>query len=323
MGNLDLGISVQNIAPALGTFKNIKDKRIQTASLKEQYTKLSGQLKLIRCKTTEQANEWAKHNLNIDYVDYTGFDIKVANIVNKELKVLQEVFPEVIKKVEWVGTIQKYNEYLKNSDKWDEWLNPKNNTFEAIVNDYPYFAEDIDFIQGLVNRDDIFYYQYAKNYFIQAYLNLQGQHDNCFAQVENLFVKGITFNEFWVKNYVRFLEGIKVDMEVGYCTIGADTIESVVTHESGHCIQDYLEENKEDSFITEAWNDFYKWSSSKMRNGNYGYVVEALSTYATKNKNEFFAEAFTEYMCSSKPRKIASNVGMGVEEAFRKLRSIT
>ena len=38
-------------------------------------------------KTTAEATAWGKTNLDIDYVDYTGFNVDVANDVNKTLSI--------------------------------------------------------------------------------------------------------------------------------------------------------------------------------------------------------------------------------------------
>jgi hypothetical protein len=46
-------------------------------------------------------------------------------------------------------------------------------------------------------------------------------------------------------------------------------------------------------------------------------IKEKLSEYATRNPKEFFAEAFTEYLESPNPRKIAKTFGEYIDKILK------
>lgn len=81
---------------------------------------------------------------------------------------------------------------------------------------------------------------------------------------------------------------------------------SIVYHELGHLL-DYLCDVNEDPSFRGYYNGF-----SKDR------IKRDLSDYAATNAYEFFAEAFTEYMCSNNPREIACRVGIYLEDKYKK-----
>ena len=87
---------------------------------------------------------------------------------------------------------------------------------------------------------------------------------------------------------------------------GCEDPVSVVYHELGHLLDYLCGINGDPSF-----RGYYE-GFSKDR------IKRELSDYAATNAYEFFAEAFTEYMCSQKPREIACRVGVYLEDKYKK-----
>ena len=100
---------------------------------------------------------------------------------------------------------------------------------------------------------------------------------------------------------------------------------STTTHEYGHLISifkhSYVKENHK-NFWNELSNirDRYYFEVNQVRfNENKDKIKNIyLGSYADVNKNEFMAEAFTEYKLSSNPSKYALEVGRLIDKYFKK-----
>lgn len=100
------------------------------------------------------------------------------------------------------------------------------------------------------------------------------------------------------------------------------TAESVVTHEVGHAIDGYLA----NSGILGGRNAAgeYRYASSLLRSKvmkQCGLTVKdsasAVSRYGSTNPQEWFAEAFAEYITSANPRPVAATLGKEIERLLK------
>lgn len=100
------------------------------------------------------------------------------------------------------------------------------------------------------------------------------------------------------------------------------TAESVVTHEVGHAIDGYLA----NSGILGGYNTAgeYRYASSLLRSKvmkQCGLTVKdsasAVSRYGSTNPQEWFAEAFAEYITSANPRPVAATLGKEIERLLK------
>lgn len=100
------------------------------------------------------------------------------------------------------------------------------------------------------------------------------------------------------------------------------TAESVVTHEVGHAIDGYLS----NSGILGGYNaaSEYRYASSLLRSKvmkQCGLTVKdsasAVSRYGSTNPQEWFAEAFAEYITSANPRPVAATLGKEIERLLK------
>lgn len=86
-------------------------------SLRKQYDLLKRDCEknFTLATTIEEANLWAKNNINIKHVDYAGFNVEIANIFNMELFILQKLFPDAISRINYVARMDfllKSPEYI-------------------------------------------------------------------------------------------------------------------------------------------------------------------------------------------------------------------
>jgi hypothetical protein len=134
-------------------------------------------------------------------------------------------------------------------------------------------------------------------------------------------VKNPTINRVEVVNGVnKFSNNVKIDQDKNDLY--------VLTHEFAHVIS--IESYKDLSYkypqIESFWLELSKIKSrykkeinSLTKNGNIDALNELyLGDYANTNKNEFMAEAFTEYKLNSTPSKYAIEVGELIDRYFKK-----
>jgi hypothetical protein len=134
-------------------------------------------------------------------------------------------------------------------------------------------------------------------------------------------IQNPTINRAWVENgKTRVANNVKTDL--------ANNDLYVLTHEFGHVIS--MESSKQWGYkfpeIERFWSELSKIKSryKKERNqlaikGDVNGLNEIyLGDYAETNKNEFMAEAFTEYKLNSKPSKYALEVGQLIDKYFKK-----
>jgi hypothetical protein len=134
-------------------------------------------------------------------------------------------------------------------------------------------------------------------------------------------IQNPTINRAWVENgKIKFANNVKTDL--------ANNDLYVLTHEFGHVIS--LEDYKQWAYkfpeIESFWSELSKIKSRYKKEvkqlvikGDVNGLNEIyLGDYAETNKNEFMAEAFTEYKLNSNPSKYSLEVGQLIDKYFKK-----
>ena len=98
---------------------------------------------------------------------------------------------------------------------------------------------------------------------------------------------------------------LKKHVESKWHPEGCDTKKAILDHEFSHSIWWHLGLNKEKPYGTSPLQDYVR---QQMHFGKE-YIKNHLSQYAATNPNEFFAEAYSEYLNNPQPREIARKVG--------------
>ena len=110
---------------------------------------------------------------------------------------------------------------------------------------------------------------------------------------------GIVINDPFSKNFKTLTGKLQKDIEKGFhpkIKEGTE-VKSVFDHEMGHVLDDTYKIGTSKEFL-----DFYTPITGKE-------IATDLSRYALENRNEFIAEAWSEYINSAKPRAFAARVG--------------
>jgi hypothetical protein len=97
---------------------NVNPSKNKGLSLSEEYYSLryEGLYSLKFSDSIISANIWAKDNLVIDNVDYTGFDVRIADIINENLLIMQKLFPSIMLEVKYISSYTKLQDYIHSSN---------------------------------------------------------------------------------------------------------------------------------------------------------------------------------------------------------------
>lgn len=132
---------------------------------------------------------------------------------------------------------------------------------------------------------------------------------------------GIGVNTRYFSNINRLVSSISKDEASGFHVKGLVSPDSIVMHELGHAIDDFLTYTK---CIAGMNGKKPKIVSSYLRpkvmracGMTISDISNEVSGYATKNAQEWFAECFVEYMLAEKPRKVATVFGEMLEDIMK------
>lgn len=125
---------------------------------------------------------------------------------------------------------------------------------------------------------------------------------------------GITLNTRHFQKSERLTKSLQHDVDAGFHPKGCGKPKAIVVHEIGHAIDDYL------SYAVHYNGAKPKGKTGFVSNNTRAKILKnagcttndisrEVSDYATKNAHEFWAESFSEFMCSSSPRRVATEFG--------------
>lgn len=131
----------------------------------------------------------------------------------------------------------------------------------------------------------------------------------------------IVFNKSYYENNEKLEKSYAEQVEQNYHPEGT-TADSLVIHEMGHCICDYLAQKRgQDMF--EFCRDVVQYTKETFeKNGIAFDVTKELGRYSTDiaacpdldtQDAELIAEAYAEFKCSAKPRRLANFIGNLIE----------
>lgn len=148
-----------------------------------------------------------------------------------------------------------------------------------------------------------------------------GTYANCMV---GLGRGGITVNTRYFGDSAKLAKSYAGDLAAGFHCAGTDW-GSIVTHELGHAVDDYLTNIKCAAGMVNHWKP--KWVSAYLRPKVMkacGLKVSdthtAVSGYATKDHFEWFAECFSEWVDSPNPRPVAVEFGKQLMELLEGLK---
>ena len=148
---------------------------------------------------------------------------------------------------------------------------------------------------------------------------------NAYAHCETgaMYDAQVVLNKWQFRNADHLLDNLKSDVKSGFHPKGTGNIQSVVTHEYGHAIDDLLTKKFSSELKGKQFSEYVLSRIATEQKTGRTEVLAQVSKYALNNGakggQEFLAEAFSEYCGSSKPRPIAVQVGQIMTEYINKL----
>ncbi|WP_018659436.1 hypothetical protein [Allofustis seminis] len=232
--------------------------------------------------------------------DYSGIDIRAANEWNVGLYNAKRDFPEVTKKIKFVGSSQKRNHLIrKAATKY---------YYESLIsNGYPKKeAESASKklgrkIIGNVNSNEM-----ASSIGLESIKGLPLGLKEAVSQYV-----GITMNDKYFDNYGRVIENGLRQVKSKWHPEGCFNVKATFDHEFAHQIDEHLEVGKNKT-IQKIFEDR---TNEK--------ITHDLCRYAWDNDNpkkysEMIAEGWSEYCNSKKPREMATIIGEEIIKLWKK-----
>jgi hypothetical protein len=196
-----------------------------------------------------------------------------------------------------------------------------------------YYSEGVDFdadvIKGINNRIEGVYKKFPEIKTFGRMLDAKdgGVDEGALAYVyknAGRFGKHVTMVHKEWSNMERLKKNHAHSVQQGFLVgePGMD-VYSLITHEYGHVMVNYLNANKYYAAIGEKEKDaadYIKETALKELKMHPYQIAGSLSTYGTYNNDETVAESFAEYVDADKPRPFASKVGEIITNLLKKMR---
>lgn len=143
-----------------------------------------------------------------------------------------------------------------------------------------------------------------------------------YAQCTFGFVnEGVQLNTIYFSNHERLKRVLAREVESGFSPKGLKDPMSIVVHELGHAIDGYLTFGEQlggqGKKGPKAVSSMLRPKVMKACGYTVGDTAKTVSIYATKNAQEWFAEAFSEAMCSENPRPVAAELLKQLDELMK------
>ncbi len=284
---------------------NVNPSKNKGLSLSEEYYSLryEGLYSLKFSDSIISANIWAKDNLVIDNVDYTGFDVRIADIINENLLIMQKLFPSIMLEVKYISSYTKLQDYIHSSNSCKLKLCNKNSPITQKKN-----KKRLNLNTNIILSKTLVKFLSKQVLKVRNKINLymlDKYGSISFVSLDNNF--GIYFNDYYIKRVGKLLDINYKDnlSDISYI------FEHYIIHEFNHIIEIYLRKNNNFKFVEEIWT-----SSNLKKNEDINYITDNISEYANKNISEFFAEAVYKYLVNDNPSELVISVGKGLEQAL-------
>jgi len=152
----------------------------------------------------------------------------------------------------------------------------------------PFIREDLLFIGTASYADSVF--------------RMQNDMNDSYNMISSTYyngpIVGISFSDKIIKDMDSLSVFLQDAEKISWIPRGCGTVKYLSAHEFSHALI-HVYDLTRDPFIR----------NTELKLLNSGNMEKELSLTASMNSNEFIAEAWSEYVLSSNPRKVARNVG--------------
>ena len=218
-------------------------------------------------------------------------------------------------------TTEEVEELFKSHDDWFNIQEINGKTYKS-VDGLSLKGVSVDCAKSIYTTHERLFNRYPQ---LKGKLNAvtaQSLNSMTYAQCSfGLGHGGISVNTKFYSDMEKLRKSVANDEAQGFHPKGLLTEESVVMHELGHAIDDYLTYTRFAAGV-KGWKP--KIVSADLRPKvmracglKISDIRTEVSGYATKDAQEWFAECFAEYMLSETPRAVAVKFGEMLEELLK------
>lgn len=183
-------------------------------------------------------------------------------------------------------------------------------------------GNDVNIAKGIYNALDNLYTKYPQLIGKLNSITSKPLDPGTYAQCHvGLGAGGVDINTNLFTSLDKVTRSYERDLQANFHPANTDW-KSIITHEFGHAVDDYLTNNLHLFDTQQTWK--HKYASAAMRPKvmracglKVSDVATAVSGYASKNHFEWFAECFAEYLDSENPRQVAAEFGKQLEEIMK------
>lgn len=305
-----------------------KYKGIGGKEVKEGEKPKATQVKEVRTGNTIQETETIGKELGLaDTINYKGLDVAYANEVNKAIHKNLQQYPEVRDLMRTLGgaralRTERQKKYLEEHQQEIE--DRINRRIENLMNYYKDFhgenmEKKINEVYGSIEKMK----KQVRTKIVNSFRNVVSERINknvwAWYRQSSMVIKdtnGIYFNDDW--SFDKLNESLKKCVEQKYHPEGCDTVKSVIDHEFGHALTNFIVRR---TYGLRATNKALEKIRSIRNSMSRQEIVDKLSRYGATNFDEFVAEAYSEYKNNSNPREVALQVGKLLEEAYKEAKN--
>jgi DNA-binding Lrp family transcriptional regulator len=261
----------------------------------------------VEAKSLKEAKQWALDNLDVEYADFKGLDLAIANDINNSVYKIKRIMPNI--KTNGIGSAQAANSAMKkeillaykNTDRYSDLVKDYNVTIaDSSAKRYANAATPKlgkNTIAWSTNRTSV---------------KLPGG-----GSVDVSKYKGVFVNQKFGKDALTINNSIKRMAKDGWFTRDANDFGYVMSHEIGHEI---------DKTIGFRDTDVFKGIFAREQKKGTEHIIKNLSKYgataggkASAKPFEMIAEAWAEFITSPNPRPLAKEIGGEMLKRYHKI----
>ena len=237
----------------------------------------------LNSKTVSDAEKEIAQNLGVtcNFKGFTKNDMGLIQDIYSSVATHFDKYPDLKKHIKFVGSMQGRKALFY--DKFYQELKAR----------FPSFPDSA--IQSAARKQANQYASISSNTYAYS------------APSTKFDLNGIAFNASWRGDKVK--KQLDSDVNAKWHPNGCNTVKSVFDHELGHKIDETIG-LKNDSEFLKIFSDAEKQGKDYIKDNLSRYAYK--QSYASKSydpKEEFIAEAWSEYLNNPKPRDIAKAVG--------------
>jgi hypothetical protein len=230
--------------------------------------------------TTAGVSKWLMDNNLVDYADFSGVDVSIANEISESIARHLDEFPELRKNQRFAGTSQ--DQLLR----WKELASQEDRLL--LINHGGFSPEEI---KALIDK---------------KYVIPEIQENTLMQSMSDIHVSGISVNLKWADDASLVKKNLKLNVDYKTHPIGCDSMKAMADHEMGHQLDDLLG--------VSGNIEIQKLYAKAQVIG----VADNLSVYAGTNLDEFIAEAWSEALNNPSPRYYAAAVARIIKNEYQR-----